>query len=193
MTEAFDRRLRSALFALFLGLSSPWASAHGDEPHGDEPHPVAASASATPGFEAASDAFELVARLQGDSLTLFIHRYESGEPVLQADVEIESSGIKARASYQADPGIYVVRDEGLLQALSRPGTHPLIVTLLAGDDADLLQGALTVAAAQQAQANEDPAPIALLALLAVGAGGTLAPGAWYLRGRLETRRKAGAR
>src|SRR5690606_31157042 len=61
MTEAFDRRLRSALFALFLGLSSPWASAHGDEPHGDEPHPVAASASATPGFEAASDAFELVA------------------------------------------------------------------------------------------------------------------------------------
>ncbi|MCO5118860.1 MAG: hypothetical protein M9951_04410 [Burkholderiaceae bacterium] len=196
MNNAFPVCLRRALVALALGTVSMWAAAHGDEPHGDEPHPTSVAVSAKPGFEAASDTFEVVARLQPGALKLFVNRYETSEPVLDADVELESGSLKAQASFQADEGSYVVRDEAFLQALSRPGTHQVVVTLLAGDDADLLEGLLTAVSPAQEATSRSSAPgssPALLAMLTLVVGGTLAPGAWYLRSRLDSKAMEGAR
>ena len=140
-----SRALRHVLTALALATASGTASAHGDEPHGDEPHPVATAAPGAPRLEAATDAFELVARLEEAGLTLFVNRFETNEPVLQAQVELESGALKAVAAYQAGPGSYVVADAAFLKALRQPGSHPLVVTVTAGDEADLLEGTLDVA------------------------------------------------
>ncbi len=97
--------------------------------------------------EANSDLFELVATLTGGELSIFIDRFASNEPVLQAQVEVESGGLKAQAKFQADRGHYAIDDPGMLQKLSTPGEHPLVITVLAGKDSDLLDAVLRVPAA----------------------------------------------
>ena len=97
-------------------------------------------------IEATSDLFELVATLTGGELSIFIDRFASNEPVLEAQVEVESGGLKARAKFQADVGHYAIDDPAMLQKLSTPGEHPLVITVLAGKDSDLLDAVLRVPA-----------------------------------------------
>jgi len=97
-------------------------------------------------IEANSDLFELVATLTGGTLSIFIDRFASNEPVLQAQVEVESGGLKAQAKFQADVGHYAIDDPAMLQKLSAPGDHPLVITVLAGKDSDLLDAVLRVPA-----------------------------------------------
>jgi hypothetical protein len=161
--------IRSAA-ALALSAASLTALAHGDEPHGDEPASVAGAVAGNPHFEAATDAFEMVARLDAEGLTMFINRFETNEPVLQAKVELESGAARAVAEYRPDTGGYVVRDVAFVKELNRPGAHSVIVTLTAGSEADLLEGTLSVAAAQGAHAEERRAPPVVPAM--AGALGT---------------------
>jgi hypothetical protein len=97
--------------------------------------------------EANSDLFELVATLTSGELSIFIDRFASNEPVLQAQVEVESGGLKAQAKFHADRGHYAIDDPAMLQKLSTPGEHPLVITVLAGKDSDLLDAVLRVPAA----------------------------------------------
>lgn len=170
--------------AAVLAVASLSARAHGDEPHGDAPHPVAAAAG--PRFEAATDLFEIVGRLEEGVLSLFIQRFETSEPLSKAQVELESGALKAVAAYQPAQGAYVVSDARFIEALSRPGHHPLVVTVLAGRDSDLLQATLDIAApAAQASRGMPRLPVlaAAGALAALGAVG----GALALRRRARTR------
>jgi hypothetical protein len=98
-------------------------------------------------MEAKSEAFELVARLSGGELSILIDRFETNEPVLNAQVEVESGKLKAVAKFHADQGDYAVDDAALLGALGQPGTHPIVVTLIAGKESDLLEGTLHVTTA----------------------------------------------
>lgn len=153
------------LGALLLAAASLAAHGHGDEPHGDDPHP-ATTAATGPRFEAATESFELVGRLEGGALTLLINRFETSEPVSQAQVELESGDLKAVARYDAAQGSYVVQDRKFVQALSRPGEHALVVSVLAGQEADLLEATLYMlepAAPAQAQASRWTAWIASVA------------------------------
>lgn len=129
-----------------MGLvTSLWASpgAHGPNgEHLDGPVQTAGAAQAAPRFEAQSDTFELVARLQGGELSMLINRYASNEPVLNAEVEVEAGGHKAKAPFHADLGDYAVDDKAMLDALAVAGDHAVIVTILAGADTDLLDGTL---------------------------------------------------
>jgi len=143
------------------------ALAHGDEPHGDAPHPEV-HAAAGPRFETATESFEMVGRLQDAVLTLFINRFDTNEPVLQAKVEIESGTHRATAVYQAQQGSYVVAEPKFIAALSQPGTHPLLVTLTAGNESDLLEASLTPAAPAAGPGGGRPR-LGIL-LLAGGAG-----------------------
>nr|WP_297354138.1 hypothetical protein [uncultured Caldimonas sp.] len=172
--------------ALALSAASILAHAHGDEPHGDEPHPPVAVPAGAPRFEAATDAFEMVGRLENGALTLFINRFETNEPVLQAQVELESGPLKAVAAYQADQGSYVITDAGLLAALNQPGEHPVVVTLTLGNEADLLDATLTLAADQDDHAAEPRTPVvpAMAGALGVAA---LGAGAIVLRRRQSTK------
>jgi hypothetical protein len=141
--------LRPALLALALGLAGPAThagpGAHGPNgEHLDAPTGHSVALSSTPRMEASSDLFELVAHLGGGELAMLIDRFESNEPVLNARVEIESGSIKAKARFHADMGEYAVDDPAMLKLLSQPGEHAVVITVLAGDDSDLLEAVLRV-------------------------------------------------
>ncbi|WP_374673028.1 hypothetical protein [Ideonella sp.] len=170
----------SLLAAALAGGSATAAWGHGDEPHGDEPHPASAASADAGRVEAATDAFELVGRLEGSALVLYLNRYATSEPVAGATLELESGPLRAVATYQPDHGSYVVTEPRFVQALRRPGEHALVATVTAGQEADLLEATLSQA--------EDPAPEA--AGPAVGAAAAAAAlliaamgGAWAWRVR----------
>ncbi|MBC7994295.1 MAG: hypothetical protein H7Z15_13785 [Rhizobacter sp.] len=134
-----------------MALASPALSAPGahgpNGEHLDGPASAAGNTDAAPKMEAQSEDFELVATLSGGELSILIDRYQTNEPVLDAKVELESGGLKAVAKFHADHGDYAVDDSALLKALGQPGAHPLVITLIAGKESDLLEGTLNVTAA----------------------------------------------
>ena len=144
-------------FLLILTSAGAWASpgAHGPNgEHLDSPAATAGSASTAPRMEARSESFELVAHLWGDELSMLINRFETSEPVLQATVEVESGTAKAVAKFHEDMGDYAVDDPAFLKALKAPGSHPLVVTILAGEESDLLEGTLQTGPATAARGDE---------------------------------------
>ena len=144
--------LSSLLLSAPCALAAP--GAHGpDGEHLDAP--AAAMATSTlPRLETSTEAFELVALLRPSELVIVVDRYETNEPVLGAQLEVDSGTLKAQAAFRADQGDYVVTDGALLKALAQPGEHALVFTLLAGQDSDLLDGTLvTGGAGAAAQAD----------------------------------------
>jgi len=99
-----------------------------------------------PTFKLKPSQIELVATLTGGELSILIDRFATNEPVLKAQVEVESGGLKAQAKFHADIGDYAIDDPAMLKKLSTPGEHPLVITVLAGEDSDLLDGVLRVSA-----------------------------------------------
>jgi hypothetical protein len=129
--------LRVPCLALSLALNpalnpAPPARGHAE----DAPPPPAAAA---PRFAATSADLELVGSLEGARLVLFLDRYASNEPVAGARLDVESGDWKARAEPRPD-GAYTLP----AGPLAGPGRHPLVVTVEAGELADLLQATLTV-------------------------------------------------
>lgn len=179
LTPALFPLRRPALalaLSLFTAAAAAAPGAHGPNgEHLDADQAGPAAVSAAPQLDARSELFELVARLDGGELSLLIDRYATNEPVLKAQVEVESGPLKANATFHADLGDYAVDDPALLKQLSAPGAHPLVITILAGDEADLLDGVLHVGAGQ-AHAAEQVSQrwawagggVSLLALLAIG-------------------------
>ncbi len=101
-------------------------------------------------IEANSDIFELVGTLAGGEFSIFIDRFVTNEPLLQAQVEVESGAMKAQAKFRAEIGDYRIDDPAMLQKLSTPGEHPLVITVIAGKDSDLLDAVLRVPATSAA-------------------------------------------
>ena len=120
---------------------TPVASlAHGDEDHGDAPTPSPTTTS-VPRAETQTSDFELVVEQQGPSLLLFLDRFESNEPVTDAQVEVQSNEQQATASKVA-PGTYRVTGD----AWTRPGTHALTISVQTPDASDLLSVTLDIPA-----------------------------------------------
>lgn len=154
---------------LCLALAAGAAVAHGDEPHGDAPHAPPPATVTGPRFEAATEMFELVGRLDDGALTLWLNRFATGEPVAGAAIELELDTLKAQASYRAAQGDYVVTDAAFVAALAAPGQHALVLTVNAGDEADLLDGTVAIAAPAPAEAGAAASP----ALVRLGGGALL--------------------
>ncbi|MGQ0599400.1 hypothetical protein [Aquabacterium sp.] len=130
-----------------MATSPAWASpgAHGPNgEHLDGPSTSAQGSGAVPRMEAKSEDFELVARLAGGEFTMMINRFATGEPVLSAQIEVESGAHKVRVPFHKDLGDYATDDEALLKLLATPGAHPVVITIVAGSDSDLLEGTLNV-------------------------------------------------
>ncbi|CAN7657078.1 hypothetical protein LJR129_005146 [Acidovorax sp. LjRoot129] len=138
--------LAALVLASTPGFASPGAHGPNGE-HLDTTTQTGANSGPVPSFEARSEAFELVGRLQGGELSILINRFATNEPVLNATVEVESGNLKAPAKIHADMGDYAVDDANMLKALAAPGDHPMVVSVLAGKESDLLDGTLTVAGA----------------------------------------------
>ena len=109
--------LTASLLALMPLPAWAGPGAHGPNgEHLDAPTTGKANAmQASLQVEANSDLFELVATLTGGELSIFIDRFASNEPVLQAQVEVESGGLKAQAKFHADRGDYAIDDPAMLK------------------------------------------------------------------------------
>lgn len=143
----------AAAFLLFANTSThAGPGAHGPNgEHLDAPTTTRA-ASALPRVEAQTETFELVAELRAGELVIVVDRYASNEPVLGAKLDVESGPLKAVAAFRPEQGDYTVTDATMLKALSSPGEHGLVFTLVAGSDSDLLDGTLVNTASSAAAA-----------------------------------------
>ena len=146
------------LFAAMLAISPAFAGPGAHGPNGEHlDAPAAAAGAVVPRLETFTEAFELVGRLSGGELSIMIDRYETNEPVLNGTLEVQYKNLKATAKFHADMGDYAVDDPALLAAISKPGAHPLLFTLVAGEESDLLEGTLQVGAAADDHGHEHPA------------------------------------
>ena len=114
------KNLRSLLAGAALACLAWSALAHGDEDH-SEPRSAKTSQAVAlaPRAEAQTDAFELVATLEQDRLVLTIDRFDTNEPVVGAQVEVDTGTVQTMA-HPSSPGVYwVPRGASANQA----GTH----------------------------------------------------------------------
>lgn len=161
---------------LALLIAAGLAQAHGDEVHDAAPpalnQPVAARA------EAHSELFELVAVADGRQLRLYLDEFASNAPVAQAHIEVETGQWKGQASADG-AGRYQLTAPWL----SQPGRYPLLLTIQAGERADLLETTLHLAAPAQPL----PATDAFVPWLSLSAAGLALAG---IAGLIWRRRRA---
>lgn len=141
-----------ALLALVAALLATTALAGPGHDHDAAP---ASGSQASPRFDASSDLFELVGIADGDTLVLYLDRFENNEPVTGAAVEVEllaAGGQPVKTSAAAQPdGTYVFKSD----LFGKPGDYALQITVTAGQDLDILAGNLTIpGAASDADAHE---------------------------------------
>jgi len=138
------------------------------------------SVGGAPRVEGASDLFEVVGIVENGTMTLFVDRYGTNEPVLNAKVEIEAGSAKGVGQANAD-GTYTFRHA----VLAQPGVLPVTFTVAAGADTDLLTGELTIpdpsAPESRAQTPLSWAPVVWVGalLILIGAIGVY----WWMRRR----------
>jgi hypothetical protein len=123
------------LLAFTASLNPAWAGPGHD--HGDES--AAAAGAASPRVSAHSDLFELVGKVEGNSLKIYLDRYDTNEPVTDAQIEVEVGSVKGIAAAQADGSYSFAHD-----VFTKPGDLAVIFTIVAGKDADLLAGDLKI-------------------------------------------------
>lgn len=126
------------LLAAVLSLPLTGVFAHGGEDHG-EAQALPTNTRSQPSAEAKSTDFELFAQLQGDTLTVYLDSYRDNQPVLGANIEVESDSFKTTLQAVA-PGTY----QASAAALNQPGEHSLLFTLVVGEQSDLLDTVLNV-------------------------------------------------
>ena len=141
----------------------------------------AQAAGPLPVVVAESEAFEIVGRLDENSLLLHVDRTPTNAPVLNATLAVEAGGKEVAAVFDAAAGAYRIADAAWLQPLRADGEHGLAFTLLVGDEADLLAGDLVV---ENHDHGAEPAPWRLSPL----AGGALLGGLGLLAAGFGWRR-----
>lgn len=136
---------RLGLF-VWLGLLGLWALpglsiANGGHDHGDGGTKAAVVApTVRPRMELASPEFQVVAILHDQALLLYLDRFATNEPVVNAKITVESNGQSQPAVAGVD-GAYRVND---IAAWTTPGAHELIVTVEAEGISDILIGNLVI-------------------------------------------------
>ncbi len=152
--------LYSVILAMLLTASSAIAAPGAHGPNGEHlDAPAGAGAHAAGGasaqLETFSEQFELVGTLSPAELSIMIDRYDTNEPVLGGQLEVQFKNLKAQAKFHADMGDYAISDPAFLKAISTAGKHALLFTFVAGDDSDLLDGTLEVADAADPHGHDD--------------------------------------
>lgn len=93
---------------------------------------------------AESEAFEIVGRLEADGFIFYVDRAPTNAPVMAASLEVEAGGRKAMAHFRPAQGDYLIDDARWLKPLRAPGDYVLSLTLLSGEEGDLLSADLRV-------------------------------------------------
>ncbi|CAM3146290.1 Multidrug resistance protein MdtA [Methylobacterium mesophilicum] len=150
-------RFAAALGAVVLAavMLAGLAHAHDGHDHGAAPPPV--SKSIAPRGEAASDALELTAIPQDGTVTFYLDRFRTNEPIKGAVVEVETPEGQ-RTAKETDKAAYVLPAPWM----TKPGSHDLLVTVTAGDIVDVLTVSVIVPDAKPSTpATSSAAPSAM--------------------------------
>jgi len=150
----------AAAFAVALSLSIAPASAHEGHDHGAAALPAAAAGTLSPAAraEVVGTAFELVAVADGTSLTLYLDAFATNEPLVGADIALETPSGPLKATADGD------RYRLEAPFLARPGRFDLIATVALGTELEILPLTLVTTAAA-APAGADGAPASWLPAL----------------------------
>lgn len=130
--------IQKSLVAIVLIVSSLFATAWAAGDHGAE-GPAAAGAVTSPRISSHSDLFELVGVVENSEMKIYLDRYASNEPVIDAKIEVEAGTAKGSATPQPD-GSYSFKHE----LLGKPGTLAVNFVVATGKDSDLLAGDLVI-------------------------------------------------
>lgn len=138
---------RLAATFIFLSLLVSGAIAGPGHDHGDAAG-AAAPAADVPRLESTGSELELVATAEGHTLTIYLDRLATNEPVSAAKIDVSGEGIAATAKEKSD-GIYEIEGDWL----DEPGTKALVFTASVGDTIDLLNGTLDIRATETVDAG----------------------------------------
>lgn len=127
------------------------ALGHGDEDHGEGSRETELVPSASARLALESELFQLVAMAKDGTLTLYLDRFSTNEPVAGATIEV-TAGTETALAEEMSPGTYRLTGDFLHE-----GQQGLIVSIVSGSDADLLLGELAI----PAQNTDRAAPSAL--------------------------------
>lgn len=128
------------IFTIFVTLALVAANAIAGPGHDHGHDAPAAAGVASPRFAAASDLFEVVGILNAKTLSVFVDRFDTNEPVTKAIVEMEVNGVKKIGALQPDMGEFSFPAD----SFAKPGSYAIALTIMAGDDIDILAGNLVV-------------------------------------------------
>jgi hypothetical protein len=147
MIHRFFRRCVVSFATCFSLLATSLVIAGDGHDHG---HAKSVSgAPALPRFTAQSDLFDAVGILTDGELIVFIDRAATNEAVLNATVELESTGVKIVGKFEEKLGEY--HFDG--KPFAKPDEYSITLTIKAGQDADLLTGDLVVLDASAVDAH----------------------------------------
>lgn len=140
MTTSFHRPafsscefLKNLILGVVIACASWSAWAHGGEDHGSDAPPAVGTPIAPRAYAQTQD-FEMVAQLNGTTLTFTLDRFATNTPVVDAEIEVESGAALKALAQQIAPGIYTVKAD----AMAVPGKYVLSFSVQAGDTSDLL-------------------------------------------------------
>lgn len=134
--------MQRILLAMLLAASLGQAIAGEGHDH-DAPAPTS-GATVLPRFEAHSDRFEMVGVVNGQTLTVYLDRFENNQPVTDARIQLQVG--EQKLPLAAQDGTYTAT---LPQPLA-PGLIPITAELQQGNDTDLLAGELDLHGDEQA-------------------------------------------
>jgi hypothetical protein len=142
--EPVLKYLPAFIISLLLALSnlsvSQQVHAHGADDH-EHAAPAGLTNQVAPRASAQTEDFELLMVLQGRQLIIYLDRFADNQPVIDAQLELESAGVKAIAK-QSSPGVYVIDlTKGWLE---KSGKYAFSISVEAGDLGDVMTASLEI-------------------------------------------------
>ncbi|MBA4784068.1 MAG: HlyD family efflux transporter periplasmic adaptor subunit [Rhizobiales bacterium] len=126
------------LFLFSMIIVPPHSLAHEGHDHGEK-KPESTVAVGGPRFAVESSLFQLVGQANGKKLTLYLDRFDNNSPIEGALIDI-TAGVDNQIAEEVSPGTYALSADWV----AKSGTHDLIVSITANDDADLILAQLVV-------------------------------------------------
>ena len=174
------KRLNALCLAAFFAVTPFTVFADAGHDHGAAP--TAAAGTGQPRFTAVSETFELVGVLSGKLLTLYLDRADDNSPVKDAKLELELGSVKLDVKPRGEGEF-----EATLAQELKPGMTAVTVTVVAGQETDLLAGELDLREGAPAEVSVGSRPWKKYATWLIAGLLTLALLAWGLR-RMRTHR-----
>lgn len=130
---------RTLLLFVLAALAEPALAGPGHD-HGSG-HSDTAVPTNVPRLESVGNEIELVATAENRTLTLYLDRADTNEPVTGAEIEVSGEDIPAQLATPSDDGVYVIEADWI----AAPGSKALTFVVTADGQTDLLNGTLEIA------------------------------------------------